>query len=130
VHEVAGAAHALPDRLGDCLIVCVNSDASVRRRKGPDRPVTPVGDRVRVLRALSDVDATLVFDEDTPEPLLERLRPGIWVKGADYAGVPLPEADIVRAGGGEIVLLPLLEGRSTTRMLSTAHPSTAKGRTS
>jgi rfaE bifunctional protein nucleotidyltransferase chain/domain len=117
-------------RLGDCLIVCVNSDASVRRRKGPDRPVTPVGDRVRVLRALSDVDATLVFDEDTPEPLLERLRPGIWVKGADYAGVPLPEADIVRAGGGEIVLLPLLEGRSTTRMLSTAHPSTAKGRTS
>ncbi|MFF5262649.1 PfkB family carbohydrate kinase [Actinomadura viridis] len=106
-------------RLGDCLIVCVNSDASVRRRKGPDRPVTPAGDRVRVLRALSDVDATLVFDEDTPEPLLERLRPDVWVKGADYAGVPLPEAGTVRANGGEIVLLPFLEGRSTTRILST-----------
>jgi D-beta-D-heptose 7-phosphate kinase/D-beta-D-heptose 1-phosphate adenosyltransferase len=72
-----------------------------------------------VLRALSDVDATLVFDEDTPGALLDRLRPDIWVKGADYAGVALPEAETVRAGGGEIVLLPFLEGRSTTRMLST-----------
>ena len=115
-------------RLGDCLIVCVNSDDSVRRRKGPDRPVTPVGDRVRVLRALSDVDATLVFDEDTPEPLLERLRPAIWVKGADYAGVPLPEADAVQAGGGEIVLLPLLEGRSTTRLLSSGARPSGTGR--
>ena len=106
-------------RLGDCLIVCVNSDASVRRRKGPTRPVTPAADRVRVLEALSDVDATLVFDDDTPAPLLERLRPDIWVKGADYAGTTLPEAETVRAHNGEVVLLPLLEGRSTTRLLST-----------
>ncbi|GLZ05199.1 bifunctional protein HldE [Actinomadura sp. NBRC 104412] len=104
-------------RLGDCLIVCVNSDRSVRRRKGPGRPVTPAEDRVRVLRALTDVDATLVFDEDTPEPLLDRLRPDIWVKGADYSGAALPEAGTVRANGGEIVLLPFMEGRSTTRML-------------
>ncbi|MQY06311.1 PfkB family carbohydrate kinase [Actinomadura macrotermitis] len=107
-------------RLGDCLVVCVNSDASVRRRKGPTRPVSTVADRVRVLEALSDVDAALVFDEDTPGPLLERLRPDVWVKGADYAGAPLPEAGTVRAYGGEVVLLPLLEGRSTTRLLSSA----------
>ncbi|MBA8952730.1 D-glycero-beta-D-manno-heptose 1-phosphate adenylyltransferase [Actinomadura namibiensis] len=107
-------------RLGDCLVVCVNSDASVRRRKGPDRPVTTAGDRVRVLRALADVDAAVVFDDDTPAPLLERLRPDIWVKGADYAGTPLPEAGVVRSYGGEVVLLPLLEGRSTTRLLSSA----------
>lgn len=106
-------------RLGDCLIVCVNSDASVRRRKGPTRPVTPAADRVRVLEALSDVDAALVFDDDTPAPLLERLRPDVWVKGADYAGTTLPEAETVRAHDGEVVLLPLLEGRSTTRLLST-----------
>lgn len=106
-------------RLGDCLIVCVNSDASVRRRKGPSRPVTPAADRVRVLEALSDVDAAVVFDDDTPAPLLERLRPDVWVKGSDYAGTTLPEAETVRAHGGEVVLLPMLEGRSTTRLLST-----------
>ncbi|TDD87711.1 PfkB family carbohydrate kinase [Actinomadura rubrisoli] len=106
-------------RLGDCLIVCVNSDASVRRRKGPTRPVTHAADRVRVLEALSDVDAAVVFDDDTPAPLLERLRPDVWVKGADYAGTALPEAETVRAHNGEVVLLPLLEGRSTTRLLST-----------
>jgi rfaE bifunctional protein nucleotidyltransferase chain/domain len=113
-------------RLGDCLVVCVNSDASVRRRKGPARPVTTAADRVRVLQALSDVDAAVVFDEDTPERLLERLRPDIWVKGADYAGAALPEAATVRRYGGEVVLLPFLEGRSTTRLLShlpAAHPA-------
>ncbi|RFU39254.1 D-glycero-beta-D-manno-heptose 1-phosphate adenylyltransferase, partial [Actinomadura logoneensis] len=104
-------------RLGDCLVVCVNSDASVRRAKGPGRPVTPAEDRARVLRALSDVDATVVFDEDTPARLLEELRPDVWVKGADYEGRELPEADIIRARGGAVVLLPLLEGRSTTRLL-------------
>jgi len=106
-------------RLGDCLIVCVDSDASVRRRKGPSRPVTPAADRVRVLEALSDVDAALVFDDDTPVPLLERLRPDLWVKGADHAGAALPEAETIRAHNGEVILLPLLEGRSTTRLLTT-----------
>ncbi|WP_329091032.1 PfkB family carbohydrate kinase [Actinomadura citrea] len=106
-------------RLGDCLIVCVNSDASVRHRKGPSRPITPAADRVRVLEALSDVDAALVFDDDTPAPLLERLRPDLWVKGADHAGAALPEAETIRAHNGEVILLPLLEGRSTTRLLTT-----------
>ncbi|HEY7488079.1 MAG TPA: D-glycero-beta-D-manno-heptose 1-phosphate adenylyltransferase [Streptosporangiaceae bacterium] len=107
-------------RLGDRLVVCVNSDASVRRNKGPSRPVTPESDRVRVLEALADVDAVIVFDDDTPGPLLDRLRPDIWVKGADYAGTPLPEAEIVLGYGGEVVLLPFLEGRSTSRLLATA----------
>jgi D-beta-D-heptose 7-phosphate kinase/D-beta-D-heptose 1-phosphate adenosyltransferase len=106
-------------RLGDCLIVCVNSDASVSRRKGPGRPVNPAADRVRILQALEAVDATLVFEEDTPEALLEQLRPDVWVKGADYTGASLPEAGIVREHGGEVVLLPFLEGRSTTRLLQT-----------
>jgi rfaE bifunctional protein nucleotidyltransferase chain/domain len=90
-----------------------------RRRKGPSRPVTPAADRVRVLEALSDVDAALVFDDDTPAPLLERLRPDLWVKGADHAGAALPEAETIRAHNGEVILLPLLEGRSTTRLLTT-----------
>lgn len=72
-----------------------------------------------MLEALSDVDAAVVFDDDTPATLLERLRPDVWVKGADYAGTTLPEAETVRAHDGEVVLLPLLEGRSTTRLLST-----------
>jgi rfaE bifunctional protein nucleotidyltransferase chain/domain len=112
-------------RLGDCLVVCVNSDESVRRRKGRGRPITPAADRVRVLEALAAVDATIVFPDDTPEPLLARLRPDIWVKGADCAGARMPEADTVRAHGGEVVLLPFLAGRSTTRLLSAAHA--AKG---
>jgi D-beta-D-heptose 7-phosphate kinase / D-beta-D-heptose 1-phosphate adenosyltransferase len=101
-------------RLGDCLVVCVNSDASVRALKGPDRPLVPAADRVRVLEALECVDAVAVFDERTPADLLERLRPDVWVKGADYAGAALAEAGAVRRHGGEIVLLPYLDGRSTS----------------
>jgi D-beta-D-heptose 7-phosphate kinase / D-beta-D-heptose 1-phosphate adenosyltransferase len=95
----------------------------VRRRKGPGRPVTQAADRLRVLEALADVDAAMIFHDDTPGPLLDRLRPDIWVKGADYAAAELPEVPIVRAYGGEVVLLPFLEGRSTTRLLSTAGPT-------
>jgi D-beta-D-heptose 7-phosphate kinase / D-beta-D-heptose 1-phosphate adenosyltransferase len=107
-------------RLGDHLIVCVNSDASVRRLKGPDRPIVPLPDRIRVLEALEDVDAVAVFDEDTPIELLARLRPDVWAKGADYAGVPLPEAEAVRAHGGEIALLPHVDGRSTSGLVAAA----------
>ncbi|WP_225839463.1 PfkB family carbohydrate kinase [Streptomyces sp. NK08204] len=101
-------------RTGDCLIVCVNSDASVRRRKGGGRPLVPVTDRVRVLRALECVDAVAVFEEDTPERLLAELRPHIWAKGGDYARTPLPEASLVASWGGQVVLFPYLDGRSTT----------------
>ncbi|GAA4813775.1 D-glycero-beta-D-manno-heptose 1-phosphate adenylyltransferase [Streptomyces ziwulingensis] len=107
-------------RLGDCLVVCVNSDASVRRRKGDGRPVNPLADRVRVLRALACVDAVAVFDEDTPERLLGDLRPDVWVKGGDYAGADLPEAGLLAEWGGQAVLLPYLDGRSSTALLARA----------
>ncbi|MBO4260032.1 D-glycero-beta-D-manno-heptose 1-phosphate adenylyltransferase [Streptomyces griseorubiginosus] len=107
-------------RLGDCLVVCVNSDASVRRRKGAGRPVTPLEDRVRVLLALGCVDAVAVFDEDTPERLLAELRPDIWVKGGDYSGADLPEAALLQEWGGQAVLLPYLDGRSSTRLMTRA----------
>ncbi|MEV5145596.1 PfkB family carbohydrate kinase [Streptomyces sp. NPDC052727] len=101
-------------RAGDCLVVCVNSDASVRRRKGDGRPLVPAADRVRVLRALECVDAVAVFDEDTPERILGELRPHIWAKGGDYARTRLPEQPLVESWGGQVLLLPYLDGRSTT----------------
>ncbi|MFE7986354.1 D-glycero-beta-D-manno-heptose 1-phosphate adenylyltransferase [Streptomyces cellulosae] len=103
-------------RIGDCLIVCLNSDASVTRRKGPGRPLTPATDRARVLAALGSVDAVVVFEEDTPERVLERLRPDVWVKGGDYSVQELPEAEVVRTWGGQAVVLPYLDGHSTTSL--------------
>lgn len=104
--------------LGDLLIVGVNSDASVKRlSKGPDRPVHTLGDRLAVLRALRMVDAAIPFEEDTPVTLIEALRPEVHVKGGDYEADSLPETPVVRAYGGEVVILPLLPGRSTTEAL-------------
>ncbi|NIH81161.1 D-glycero-beta-D-manno-heptose 1-phosphate adenylyltransferase [Amycolatopsis viridis] len=105
--------------LGDVLIVCVNSDESVRRLKGPGRPVVTAADRVRVLSALESVDAVVVFEESSPVEVLRRLCPDIWVKGGDYEGTDLPEAEVVRAGGGKVVLVPTVEGYSTTRLIET-----------
>jgi D-beta-D-heptose 7-phosphate kinase/D-beta-D-heptose 1-phosphate adenosyltransferase len=107
-------------RSGDCLVVCLNSDASVRRLKGRGRPFVPVADRARVLRALGCVDAVEVFEEDTPQAVLAELRPHIWAKGGDYGAADLPEADLVRSWGGEVVLLPYLDGRSTTTLATRA----------
>ncbi|PXY21767.1 D-beta-D-heptose 1-phosphate adenosyltransferase [Prauserella coralliicola] len=106
--------------LGDALVVCVNSDDSVRRLKGPGRPIVSASDRVRLLEELESVDAVVVFDEPSPAPLLDRLRPDVWVKGGDYAGAELPEASVVRAHGGEIVLVPTVDGYSTTRLVQEA----------
>ncbi|WP_405445575.1 PfkB family carbohydrate kinase [Streptomyces achromogenes] len=114
-------------RAGDCLIVCLNSDASVRRRKGDGRPLVPAADRVRVLRALECVDAVAVFDEDTPERLLGELRPHIWAKGGDYARTPLPEQPLVESWGGQVLLLPYLDGRSTTVLARRAALTPAAG---
>ncbi len=103
--------------LGDCLVVCINSDDSVRRLKGPTRPLVTAADRARVLEALEYVDAVVVFDEDTPAEVLDRLRPDVWAKGGDYAGADLPEAAVLRTWGGQAVVLPYLDGHSTTALV-------------
>jgi len=103
--------------LGDCLVVLLNSDASVRRLKGPDRPLVDERDRAAVLGALDAVDAVMVFDEDTPAQALERLRPDVFAKGGDYAGRELPEAEVLERHGGDVVVLPYVAGRSTTRLI-------------
>ena len=106
--------------LGDCLVVCLNSDRSVARLKGAGRPLVPEEDRARVLLALEHVDAVLVFDEDTPEAALRRLRPHIWAKGGDYSGTDLPEAAVLAQWDGDAVVLPYLQGRSTTGLVESA----------
>jgi len=106
--------------LGDALVVLLNSDESVRRLKGSDRPLQPARDRAAVLRALASVDEVLVFDEDTPEQALRALRPQVWVKGGDYALGDLPEAGALGEWGGQAVLVPYLAGRSTTALLDLA----------
>ncbi len=107
-------------RLGDCLVVLVNSDASVRRLKGDGRPLVPERDRVRVLAALGAVDAVALFEEDTPLAALDAIRPDVWVKGGDYAAPALPETTLLAGWGGEVVVVPYLAGRSTTRLVQTA----------
>jgi rfaE bifunctional protein nucleotidyltransferase chain/domain len=106
--------------LGDALVVCLNSDASVRRAKGAGRPVVAQQDRARVLNALAAVDGVAIFEEKTPAALLARLQPDIWVKGQDYADRIMPEAEVVERLGGQVVLLPVLPGYSTTRLVHTA----------
>ncbi len=103
--------------LGGLLVVGLNSDASVRTLgKGPDRPINPLGDRMAVIAALRCVDGVLGFEEGTPVELLRRLKPDIHVKGGDYRAEDLPETPVVESGGGRVVILPLLPGRSTTRI--------------
>lgn len=104
-------------RMGDALVVLINSDASVRRRKGLGRPVMTAAERARVLLALRCVDAVEVFEEDDPRAALDRLRPDIWVKGGDYSGRPIPEAPLVEGWGGRVALVPYLDGHSTTSIL-------------
>lgn len=104
--------------LGDCLVVCLNSDLSVRRLKGEGRPVNGQDERIEVLRALESVDDVVVFGEDTPENVLGRLRPDVWVKGGDYTADLLPEAEVVRRWGGRTVVVPYHRGHSTTEILS------------
>jgi rfaE bifunctional protein nucleotidyltransferase chain/domain/rfaE bifunctional protein kinase chain/domain len=100
--------------MGACLIVCLNSDDSARRLKGDSRPIIPQEDRAELLLSLNCVDAVLVFDEDTPEQVLARLRPDIWVKGGDYDADLLPESGLVRSWGGRCLSVPYHPARSTT----------------
>ncbi|WP_439814316.1 D-glycero-beta-D-manno-heptose-7-phosphate kinase [Zavarzinia sp. CC-PAN008] len=104
----------------DRLVVGLNSDASVRRLKGPSRPIQDQAARAAVLSALSSVDAVTFFDEDTPLKLIEAIRPNVLIKGADYREDQVVGAPFVRAHGGEVVLVPLVEGHSTTRLVERA----------
>jgi rfaE bifunctional protein nucleotidyltransferase chain/domain len=106
--------------LADVLIVGVNSDESVRRLKGPGRPILAQEDRVALLLALECVDHVIVFEEDTPEAILALVQPDLHVKGAEYApphGRPIPEKAIVEKHGGRVVFLPLIEGISTSEII-------------
>jgi 3-deoxy-manno-octulosonate cytidylyltransferase (CMP-KDO synthetase) len=109
--------------LGDVLVVGLNSDASVKRLKGESRPVNSEKARARVLASLQAVDAVCVFEDDTPIPLIEDVRPNIHVKGGDYIADELPEAATVKKHGGEIVIVPLEAGFSTTSTLEKILPS-------
>jgi rfaE bifunctional protein nucleotidyltransferase chain/domain len=106
--------------LGDLLVVAINSDDSVRRLKGPGRPVNPAADRAAVLAALRAVDHVVVFADDTPVRLVGMVRPEVYVKGGDYPLSALPEAPVVHSYGGEVHILPYLAGRSTTQILERA----------
>jgi rfaE bifunctional protein nucleotidyltransferase chain/domain len=104
--------------LGDILIVGMNTDESVRGLgKGPNRPINPLADRVEVLESLRAVDGVVPFSDGTPVALIFLLKPEIHVKGGDYTVESLPEAAIVHGYGGEIVIVPTLEGRSSTRVI-------------
>ncbi len=104
--------------LGDALIVGVNSDRSVSANKGAGRPITPAAERVEILEALFMVDAVVVFDEDTPERLIEALPPDVLVKGADWAADRIVGRDVVEARGGRVVRVPVEAGYSTTAILA------------
>lgn len=104
-------------RLGDVLVVGVNTDPSVRRLKGPGRPVVALEDRLYVLAGLACVDAVTHFGEDTPRDLIAELLPDILVKGGDYEPDQIAGAAEVRAAGGEIVILPFVQGRSTSTLI-------------
>lgn len=103
-------------RLGDCLIVGVNADESVRRLKGEGRPLLPEAERAEVVAALGCVDYVVIFAEETAERLVARLEPDVYVKGSDYGpgGKELPEAELVAAHGGRIEFIPLTSRRSTS----------------
>jgi len=103
--------------LGDALIVGVNDDDYVRRTKGEGRPIHVLDQRIAMLAALEPVDYVIAFSEPTPRELLAKLQPDIHCKGMDYAGANIPEAEVVRAYGGRIELLPMVEGLSTTSIV-------------
>jgi len=104
-------------RHGDLLIVGLNSDASVRRNKGPERPINPEHERAEVLAALACVDAVSIFDEETPADIIRRVQPDILVKGADWPADQIVGRDTVEARGGRVILEPVEQGYSTSAII-------------
>ena len=102
---------------GDALVVAINSDHSTRRLKGSGRPIQPEADRARLVAALRCVDAVTIFDDDTPARLIEQLLPDVLVKGADYRVEQIAGAEAVLAAGGEVQLIELEQGRSTSEII-------------
>jgi D-glycero-beta-D-manno-heptose 1-phosphate adenylyltransferase len=102
---------------GDLLVVAINSDASVRALKGPARPLLPEKERAEALRALEAVDRVVVYDEPTPLELIERVRPDVLVKGADWAHDAIVGREVVEGDGGRVVRVPLMDGRSTSQLV-------------
>ena len=105
-------------KLGDILIIGLNSDDSVRRLKGKSRPVNNQTDRAAILSALKSVDFVTVFDEDTPFKLIRLLKPDILVKGGDYRAEDIVGYDVVLKNGGKVVVVPFVEGHSTSNVIS------------
>lgn len=103
--------------LGDVLIVGVNADDSVRRNKGPERPLTPELERAEILAALDCVDAVVIFGEDTPDAIIKAVQPDVLVKGADWAADQIVGRDTVEARGGRVVRMPVEQGYSTTSIV-------------
>ena len=103
--------------MGDALAVAVNGDTSVRRLKGPGRPVSGEGERMEVLAALESVDFVVLFREETPDRLIRAVRPQILVKGGDWGRSSIVGRETVEADGGEVRVLPLRRGVSTTRII-------------
>lgn len=102
---------------GDCLVLGLNSDESVRRLKGPTRPINSELDRAEVVGALKSVDYVVLFGEQTAESLIVKVRPAVYVKGGDYTLDTLPEAKIVQSYGGSVHFVKMVEGRSTTNVI-------------
>ena len=102
---------------GDILIVGLNSDASVRRLKGSTRPINGEEDRAEVLSSLHCVDYVVIFSEQTAETIVGKIKPDVYVKGADYTIDTLPEAKVVAGYGGKVAFIPLVPGRSTSNVI-------------
>ena len=104
-------------KYGDVLIIGLNSDSSVKKLKGETRPVNNESDRAELLSELNFVDYVVIFDEDTPQKLLDEIKPDIYTKGADYTLETLPEASVVIKNGGKVEFINLIEGKSTTNVI-------------
>ncbi len=102
---------------GDALVVLLNTDQSVKRLKGPNRPIVPEDERAEMLAGLACVDYVAFFDEETPVELLQRIRPNVHVKGGDYNEETLPEAQLLKDIGARMAFVPMVQGRSTTSLI-------------